>query len=78
MERNAFEMRNSSWKQSVKRNNPSDSRIFAENKDLETIEDRILDLQRHKAALVEALLSEETTKLKIDAETLSQLLAPLE
>lgn len=43
-----------------------------------TIEDRILDLQKHKAALVEALLSEETTKLKIDAETLSHLLAPLD
>jgi len=42
-----------------------------------TIEDRILDLQKHKAALVEALLSEETSKLKIDAETLSHLLAPL-
>jgi hypothetical protein len=43
-----------------------------------TIEDRILDLQKHKSALVEALLSEETTKLKIDSETLSRLLAPLE
>ncbi len=43
-----------------------------------TIEDRILDLQKHKAALVEALLSEETTKLKIDAETLSHLLSPLD
>ncbi|MES2657397.1 MAG: DEAD/DEAH box helicase [Verrucomicrobiota bacterium] len=43
-----------------------------------TIEDRILDLQKHKAALVEALLSEETSKLRIDAETLSHLLAPLE
>lgn len=42
-----------------------------------TIEDRILDLQKHKAALVEALLSEETSKLRIDAETLSHLLAPL-
>jgi superfamily II DNA or RNA helicase len=42
-----------------------------------TIEDRILALQKHKAALVEALLSEETTKLRIDEETLSQLLAPL-
>jgi len=42
-----------------------------------TIEDRILDLQKHKSALVEALLSEDTTKLKIDAETLSHLLAPL-
>jgi len=43
-----------------------------------TIEDRILDLQKHKAALVEALLSEETSKLKIDAETLSHLLSPLD
>ncbi len=43
-----------------------------------TIEDRILDLQKHKSALVEALLSDETSKLRIDAETLSQLLAPLE
>jgi hypothetical protein len=43
-----------------------------------TIEDRILELQMHKSALVEALLSEETTKLKIDPETLSHLLAPLD
>ncbi len=43
-----------------------------------TIEDRILELQKHKAALVEALLSDETSKLRIDAETLSHLLAPLE
>jgi hypothetical protein len=42
-----------------------------------TIEDRILDLQKHKSALVEALLSDETSKLKIDAETLSHLLSPL-
>jgi SNF2 family DNA or RNA helicase len=42
-----------------------------------TIEDRILELQKHKASLVEALLSEETTKLKVDAETLSHLFAPL-
>ena len=42
-----------------------------------TIEDRILELQKHKSALVEALLSEETTKLKIDADTLSHLLSPL-
>jgi superfamily II DNA or RNA helicase len=42
-----------------------------------TIEERILDLQKHKAALVEALLSEDTSKLKIDAETLSHLLEPL-
>jgi hypothetical protein len=43
-----------------------------------TIEDRILDLQKHKSALVEALLSEETSKLRIDADTLSHLLAPLD
>ena len=43
-----------------------------------TIEDRILELQKHKSALVEALLSEETSKLKIDSETLSHLLSPLE
>ena len=42
-----------------------------------TIEERILDLQKHKSALVEALLSEETTKLKIDADTISQLLSPM-
>jgi ERCC4-related helicase len=42
-----------------------------------TIEDRILELQNHKSALIEALLSAETSKLKIDAETLSHLLAPL-
>jgi len=42
-----------------------------------TIEDRILDLQKHKSAIVEALLSEDTSKLKIDAETLSHLLSPL-
>ncbi|MCW1922384.1 DEAD/DEAH box helicase [Luteolibacter arcticus] len=43
-----------------------------------SIEDRILELQKHKSALVAALLSEDTTKLKIDAETLSNLLSPLE
>ena len=42
-----------------------------------TIEERILELQKHKSALVEALLSEETTKLKIDSETLSHLLEPI-
>jgi hypothetical protein len=42
-----------------------------------TIEDRILELQKQKSALVEALLSEDTSKLRIDAETLSHLLAPL-
>ncbi len=43
-----------------------------------TIEDRILELQKHKSALVEALLSAETSKLRIDQETLSHLLAPLD
>jgi SNF2 family DNA or RNA helicase len=42
-----------------------------------SIEDRILELQKQKSALVEALLSEGTTKLRIDAETLSHLLSPL-
>ena len=42
-----------------------------------SIEDRILDLQKHKSALVKALLSEETTSLRIDSETLSHLLEPL-
>jgi superfamily II DNA or RNA helicase len=42
-----------------------------------SIEERILELQKHKSALVEALLSEDTSKLKIDAETLSHLLGPL-
>ena len=43
-----------------------------------TIEERIVELQQRKSALVKALLSEETSKLKIDQETLSQLLAPME
>ena len=43
-----------------------------------TIEDRIHELQKHKAGLVKALLSEDTAKLKIDAETLSHLLGPLD
>ncbi|RPJ35252.1 MAG: DEAD/DEAH box helicase [Verrucomicrobiaceae bacterium] len=42
-----------------------------------SIEDRILDLQKHKSALVKALLSEETTSLRIDPETLSRLLEPI-
>jgi len=42
-----------------------------------TIEDRILELQKQKSALVEALLSEDTAKLRIDADTLSHLLSPL-
>ena len=43
-----------------------------------TIEDRILELQQHKAALVEALLADDTAKLRIDPETLSHLLSPLD
>ncbi len=43
-----------------------------------SIEERILELQKHKAGLVEALLSEEISRLRIDSETLSHLLAPLE
>jgi SNF2 family DNA or RNA helicase len=43
-----------------------------------SVEERIIELQKHKAALVQALLEEETAKLKIDTETLSHLLAPLE
>ncbi|MEP4077855.1 SNF2-related protein [Haloferula sp.] len=42
-----------------------------------SIEDRILDLQSRKSKLVEALLSEETTSLKLDQKTLSHLLSPL-
>jgi SNF2 family DNA or RNA helicase len=42
-----------------------------------TIEERILELQGRKSALVEALLSEDTAKLQIDADTLSHLFAPL-
>jgi hypothetical protein len=42
-----------------------------------TIEERILELQQRKSALVEALLSDATAKLRIDAETLSHLFAPL-
>ena len=43
-----------------------------------SIEERILELQKHKSWLVEALLSEETSKLRIDPETLGHLLAPLQ
>ncbi len=42
-----------------------------------TIEERILELQVRKDKLVKALLSDETSALKIDSETLSHLLAPL-
>jgi SNF2 family DNA or RNA helicase len=43
-----------------------------------SIEERILDLQKKKSKLVEALLSEKTSKLQLDTETLKGLLAPLE
>jgi superfamily II DNA or RNA helicase len=43
-----------------------------------SIEARILDLQQKKSALVEALLTADTNGLKMDAETLGHLLAPLE
>ena len=42
-----------------------------------SIEERIVELQERKSALVSALLSEEASKLKIDQETLGHLLAPL-
>jgi len=42
-----------------------------------SIEERIIELQKHKSGLVEALLSEETGKLKMDSETLANLLAPM-
>ena len=42
-----------------------------------SIEERMLELQKHKSGLVEALLSEETSKLRIDPETLRHLLAPV-
>ncbi|MEM9235568.1 MAG: DEAD/DEAH box helicase [Verrucomicrobiota bacterium] len=42
-----------------------------------TIEDRILELQSRKSELVEALLSEETSSLKLDPKTLGHLLSPL-
>jgi hypothetical protein len=43
-----------------------------------SIEERMLELQKHKSGLVEALLSEETSKLRIDPETLEHLLAPIQ
>ncbi len=43
-----------------------------------SIEERILDLQQKKSKLVEALLSEKTSKLQLDTETLEDLLAPIE
>lgn len=42
-----------------------------------TIEQRIQELQSKKAALVEALLTADTTRLKMDQSTLTNLLAPL-
>ena len=43
----------------------------------DTIEQRIQELQAKKSALVDALLTADTTKLKIDKETLNNLLSPL-
>jgi len=43
-----------------------------------SIEERILDLQEKKSKLVKALLSEKTSKLQLDTETLNGLLAPIE
>ena len=42
-----------------------------------SIEERILELQARKSKLVEALLSQETTKLKLDTSTLENLLSPI-
>jgi superfamily II DNA or RNA helicase len=43
-----------------------------------SIEERMLELQKHKSGLVDALLSDETNKLRIDPETLGHLLSPLQ
>ena len=43
----------------------------------DTIEQRIQELQAKKAALVEALLTDDTNRLRIDQSTLNNLLAPL-
>ncbi len=43
----------------------------------DTIEQRIQELQAKKAALVEALLTDDTSRLRIDQSTLNNLLAPL-
>ena len=43
-----------------------------------SIEERILELQEKKSKLVKALLSEKTSALKLDAETLEGLLAPID
>ena len=42
-----------------------------------TIEQRIQELQAQKAALVDALLTSDTSRLKIDSATLTNLLSPL-
>jgi len=42
-----------------------------------SIEERILELQARKSKLVEALLSQETTKLRLDTDTLKNLLSPI-
>lgn len=42
-----------------------------------SIEERILELQARKSKLVEALLSQETTKLRLDTGTLENLLSPI-
>ena len=43
-----------------------------------SIEQRIQELQAQKSALVDALLTSETSKLKMDQHTLQNLLSPLE
>jgi len=43
-----------------------------------SIEQRIQELQAQKSALVDALLTAETTKLKMDKETLNNLLTPID
>ena len=42
-----------------------------------TIEEKIQELQKHKAGLMDALFAEATTKFTLDRETLDALLAPL-
>jgi SNF2 family DNA or RNA helicase len=43
-----------------------------------TIEQRIQELQAQKSALVDALLTTDTNKLKMDKETLNSLLSPID
>jgi len=43
-----------------------------------TIEQRIQELQAQKSALVDALLTTDTNKLKMDKETLTNLLSPID